>query len=183
MKKLLFLAALATVATVQASSFKWSLDNSTYQCLPGSDSTFFTGTAYLFDSAAVSQQQVINAGADFASLGYLQTLSLNEGEASGYSSVFSWGSAGDTLTAFYATLFNDGKDDYIFISPTGTGLAGDVGTTTILIAGVDGPSSLPAFASTTYQGQGPGWYSTPEPTSGLLVLIGMAGLMLRRKRA
>ena len=177
---LLIVATLATVVSTQAASFQWSVDERTWQCLPGDSESYFTGTAYLFDLAAVTQQQVIDAGADFASLGYLQTLTLNDGEASGYSSTFSWGSAGDTLTAFYATLFNDGKDDYIFISPTGSGLAGDVGTTAILINNVAGPSANPAFESTTYQG--PGWYPTPEPTSGLLVLIGMASLMLKRKR-
>jgi len=30
---------------------------------------------------------------------------------------------------------------------------------------------------------GDGWYAIPEPTSGLLLLIGMAGLVLKRKRA
>lgn len=28
-----------------------------------------------------------------------------------------------------------------------------------------------------------GWYAVPEPTSGLLMLLGVAGLALRRKRA
>lgn len=180
MKKLLFLAAFATVATVHASSFNWSLDGSTWQCLPGSDSTFFTGTAYLFDSAAISQQQVIDAGAGFTSLGYLQTLALNDGEASGLSAEFSWGEAGQTLSAFYATLFNDGEQDYIFVSPIGSADAQVSSHSTVLIANVEGPSANPAFEGTTYQGSG--WYPTPEPTSGLLVLIGMASLMLKRKR-
>lgn len=35
------------------------------------------------------------------------------------------------------------------------------------------------FSSTT----GQGWTAVPEPTSGLLMLLGMAGLALRRKRA
>ena len=182
MKRLLFtLAALATAATVQASSFNWTVDGSTWQCLPGSDSTYFTGTAYLFDSAAVSQQQVIDAGAGFTSLGYLQTLSLNEGEAGGASSTFSWGEAGQTLNAYYATLFNDGEQDYVFISTIGSQDGTTSSAETLRIYNVAGPSANPAFEGMTYQGAG--WYSVPEPTSGLLVLIGMAGLMLRRKRA
>ena len=181
MKKLLFLAALATAATVQASAFVWALDSATWQCLPGSDSTYFTGTAYLFDSAAVSQQQVIDAGAGFTSLGYLQTLALVEGEGTGFSSEFSWGETGQTLSAFYATLFNDGEQDYIFISPTGSKVGTESTVETVVISGVTGPSSAAAITTGTYEGAG--WYSAPEPTSGLLVLIGMAGLMLRRKRA
>ena len=30
---------------------------------------------------------------------------------------------------------------------------------------------------------GAGWYAVPEPTSGLLMLVGLAGLALRRRRA
>ena len=30
---------------------------------------------------------------------------------------------------------------------------------------------------------GAGWYAVPEPTSGLLMLVGLAGLALCRKRA
>ena len=181
MKKFLFIfAALAIATTVQASSFNWSLDGSTWQCLPGSDSTYFTGTAYLFDSAAISQQSVIDAGAGFTSLGYLQTLALTDGEASGLSAEFSWGEAGQTLNAFYATLFNDGKQDYIFVSPIGSADAQVSSRSTVLIANVEGPSANPAITTGTYEGAG--WYSAPEPTSGLLVLIGMAGLMLKRKR-
>jgi len=43
-------------------------------------------------------------------------------------------------------------------------------------------SKNPATLSSAYDGAG--WYTVaPEPTSGLLLLIGMAGLALRRRRA
>ena len=38
-------------------------------------------------------------------------------------------------------------------------------------------------ASNTISGVGSGWAPVPEPTSGLLMLVGLAGLALRRKRA
>ena len=39
------------------------------------------------------------------------------------------------------------------------------------------------FSSTTGYWEAQGWQSVPEPTSGLLLLIGVAGLALRRRRA
>ena len=39
-----------------------------------------------------------------------------------------------------------------------------------------------AFSSSTIYGDA-GWQSVPEPTSGLLLLLGVAGLALKRKRA
>ena len=186
MKKLMIaLGVVAVAAAVQASSFAWRVDDTTWQCLPGDSESYFTGTAYFFDSKAVSQQAALDAfnAGTFASLTYLSTLGLDDGEASGLSDPFSWGSTGDTLTGYYATLWNDGEKDYLFISNTGSGTGLDMGVTPIYIKNVDGPSALPASEATTFGGTG--WYTqaVPEPTSGLLLLIGVAGLALRRRRA
>ena len=44
-------------------------------------------------------------------------------------------------------------------------------------------SKTGTFSSTTGYWAAEGWQSVPEPTSGLLLLIGVAGLALRRRRA
>ena len=64
-----------------------------------------------------------------------------------------------------------------------------------LVAGIDGEFLMDAFATSAFADTtgklsfaegGAGWYSTsavPEPTRGLLLLLGVAGLALRRRRA
>ena len=48
------------------------------------------------------------------------------------------------------------------------------------IMATTGSDSSP-LSATAYTGAG--WYNVPEPTSGLLMLLGVAGLALRRRRA
>ena len=48
--------------------------------------------------------------------------------------------------------------------------------------GTSGPYSKLAPTGSGYAGAGY-WSSVPEPTSGLLLLLGVAGLALRRRRA
>ena len=61
--------------------------------------------------------------------------------------------------------------------------SGDVGTTGITVDEISnyrGGSILSTPQGAAITG---GWAAAPEPTSGLLMLLGMAGLALRRKRA
>ncbi|MBO5643447.1 MAG: PEP-CTERM sorting domain-containing protein [Kiritimatiellae bacterium] len=59
----------------------------------------------------------------------------------------------------------------------------EAASTTINAAGADGNINFGSFADATASTGG--WQSTdvPEPTSGLLLLLGVAGLALKRKRA
>ena len=83
------------------------------------------------------------------------------------------------MTAYYVIVM----DDKLFISTTATAEYSSLpGGTDVAFKSTVAPSkALPTDAAT---GTGAaGWYAVPEPTSGLLMLLGMAGLALRRKRA
>ena len=77
--------------------------------------------------------------------------------------------AGGNYYDFFFTIEDNGK---IFTSQTVNALAQATSTATITFGNM---------ASAT-QNAG-NWAAVPEPTSGLLMLLGMAGLVLRRKRA
>ena len=186
MKKLMIaVMATACAVAVNAASFDWSTSTTGKVFLPGSTTTYLaSGTAYIFDSAAYTQQAVLTAfaetGVDFSkSLGNKAVsdgkISATKGEA------FTWGSAGDTLNAYVAIV----NGDNIFISDIVSGDASDVGYTSLSFKLKD--QSQAALSTSTSFSAG-GWYTAaaapvPEPTSGLLMLLGMAGLALRRRRA
>ena len=86
---------------------------------------------------------------------------------------FSWGEAGDTLSAYFV-IVNGG--DFCISS-----LQSAAATKTLQYSE---KTASQAVLNTTGSYAGAGWYAAvPEPTSGLLMLVGLAGLALRRHRA
>ena len=155
MKKLLILAAILVVGgVVNAASFKWAGAN-----VYGPDGTTkFTGTAYLYCDAL---------GADA-----LSSAAVTSGAIA--STTFSVASAvADTTYDFYYVITTEYKGSEVsFTSATKSATASDTGTPNI------------AFGNQQSATQAAGaWAAVPEPTSGLLMLLGMAGLALRRRRA
>ena len=181
MKKLIMaIAVVVTAAAVQAASFDWKTSATGKIYGAGTTTLLASGTAYIFDAAENSQQSVLDA---FVAGGAWTTGSLNNksvaaGVIAGTNAeAFNYGTAGNTYN-FYVALVDGGNifiSDYVSADAKGVGYAQ-------ASFNLKNASQAAAMASSTFTAGG--WYTAvPEPTSGLLLLLGMAGLALKRKRA
>ena len=178
MKKLIIaIATIASAVVANAAACSWSTTGTIYK--PTDSTTAVAGfTAYLFDTTTVTQSALVEAIRGGASItDYTAMSTYTTGSAAKVSST-SFEHAEGSITAFFAIV----QDDYVYISNEKTATAASVGSATFSFAS-QSASSAKVFDSTTAYSSA-GWYqSVPEPTSGLLMLLGMAGLALRRRRA
>ena len=187
MKKLIIASIAAVVGlAVNAATVDWQI-----QITGGSTANAYAGyTAYLVnasawdaatisaatftDSSIVLDSATFNAGSGKSSKTYttLDSLNSTSPRAVDVTSL----QEGKTLGVYYVLLnTNEDPSTYYKWSDTLTGRAetGDAVTT----ANMSIANSTLTSASWTQVG------AVPEPTSGLLMLLGMAGLALKRKRA
>ena len=201
MKKLMIAAAIVCAAAMShGAANNWSVDvgdgsnlfaPSTYveDVTPG---TPMGGTMYLFYlTEGYNQESVYNALKGGATLSSLAA-------ANGIDQAFTIGSDGtmasttftgpEADTAYFAVI-DAGNDTYLF----GMGAEYNYNDITGGMANQDFSWSsygeVDFRTATSWQSgeiDNIGWYSVasvPEPTSGLLLLLGVAGLALRRRRA
>ena len=182
MKKLLIIAVAMAAVAANAATFSWK--TSATGKIYGADSTTLlaSGTAYLFDSGKVSQATVLaafDAGTALSTLAYADSTSVSSGAIAEKSFDVPAGYAsGDAFAGYFAIVV----DDSIYIGPETSAATPATGNKSMSFNAKASSQAAALDISGGYSGAG--WYTAvPEPTSGLLMLLGMAGLALRRRRA
>ena len=190
MKKLMIAAlAVAFAAVAQAASFNWqntgmSTTGVIYDYTASSTKLSAGMVAVLIDSAVTSQTELLKAARkdgfnlnSYAISGASTTVNTSSKIAK--TADFTYGDVGTEYSFYFVIL--DGANNQILISETANA-QGQLGATDTASFAGSKTWSNKAFGDADYTSAG--WYSTvPEPTSALLLLLGMAGLALKRKQA
>ena len=187
MKKLLMaLSAVAIAFGLNAATVDWKYSITNAQGTEGYNSGY---TVYLvskaaWDAATISEATFSDASVVLDSTTFGAATGRNAGQKT-YSSIKSGTTAGSravsvdslasgsTMDVYYVILnTNKNPNEYTTIADTLTGRL------------ESGSESLGTHISMTAAAASAAmWTAVPEPTSGLLMLLGMAGLALKRKRA
>ena len=200
MKKLMFALAVAVVAAcAQAATVSWTCSNVAdaggTKLTTGSQYVFFFTSAADAQSAIAAVKALDGAGVDAIST-YMAGANFSDVKKAIAAGNFSIGTtaalgsytlptngdlglAGDTQYYMFSVIFDTETitDASKFLIAEGT--ATSTGAQTF----ADSSSANKSFALGS-QSANTTWDQTvPEPTSGLLMLVGLAGLALRRKRA
>ena len=189
MKKLMFaLAAASLVGLAHAAQANWKYSAlNIYNGAGETAAAKYSGNAYIFDATTTSQDSLFGAFLkDYLNFdvknqsGYLGGGTVANGAINANTQANQFGAfeQGSGAHNFFFVLIDGDK---IYLSATKTGVTANANDDAKSIAfGNQGANSK--LSALGYQGTGT-WSVVPEPTSGLMILLGLAGLALRRKQA
>ena len=181
MKKLMMAAVVAMLGiAANAAACSWEVDT-VYSFVGPTAVSSSTATDYSTyfvnaDAYSVSKATTAISGGDLTFLSDTTKAwagdTLDDGYASGTAGVGVWG-ASETVNGYLVILNSDDIDNatYAYISSV------ESGTTSAL-----GGNAQISFGDLDGSASGANWTAVPEPTSGLLLVVGGALLALRRRR-
>ena len=191
MKKLMIAAAIVCAAAMsQAAGYKWQSGMTGAVLYDGTADakaydTYGAMTLYMFDVATYSQSEMftkLSTGTDIATLTAATSTSLSTASKI-TTKEFDYGTHGQNYSLYFAAVFDDDPNTFYISSVMADKTSKETGATTLSYGDLTANSKTTFNVADGFKGAGVYAAAVPEPTSGLLLLLGVAGMALRRRRA
>jgi len=185
MKKLMIAAAVvcAAVAANAAATVNWKTNYAVMQA--NAEDTTTAEYAWLIDASVLTQESIYNSVAGGKTLAqtvsgkFVKAVSMSDGAITQQS--WTPETTGNSVS-YYMVLQDDDLGGALYFSEQLTKTISAVGATTFGFKSLSSEDNV--FTDMKgFEAANGRWVAIPEPTSAMLLLLGVAGLALRRRRA